>query len=108
VVFDCAAHPAVAARLGALAAPGGRIVLVGVYPGLTPLDLQTLTFKELEVVGTRVYSRDDLETAARMITSAAFDPRPLLTRTVPVDEAPRAIEDLAGGRDVKVLVRGRP
>jgi (R,R)-butanediol dehydrogenase/meso-butanediol dehydrogenase/diacetyl reductase len=108
LVFDCAAHPAVAARLGALAAPAGRIVLVGVYPGLTPVDLQAVTFKELEVVGTRVYSRDDLETAARMITTGAFDPRPLLTRTVPVDEAPQAIEDLVGGRDVKVLVRGRP
>ena len=45
-----------------------------VYPGLTPLDLQAVTFKELEVIGTRVYSRDDLRTAARMITSGAFDP----------------------------------
>jgi (R,R)-butanediol dehydrogenase/meso-butanediol dehydrogenase/diacetyl reductase len=108
LVFDCAAHPAVAARLGALAAPAGRIVLVGVYPGLTPVDLQAVTFKELEVVGTRVYSRDDLETAARMITTGAFDPRPLLTRTVAIDEAPRAIEDLTAGSDVKVLVRGRP
>lgn len=108
VVFDCASHPAVAARLGALAAPAGRVVLVGVYPGLTPVDLQAVTFKELEVIGTRVYSRDDLETAARMITSGAFDPRPLLTRTVTVDEAPQAIADLASGRDVKVLVKGRP
>ncbi|HYY11044.1 MAG TPA: alcohol dehydrogenase catalytic domain-containing protein [Kineosporiaceae bacterium] len=107
VVFDCASHPAVAARLGALAAPAGRVVLVGVYPGLTPVDLQAVTFKELEVVGTRVYSRDDLVTAARMITSGAFDPRPLLTRTVTVDEAPAAIDALASGRDVKVLVQGR-
>ena len=108
VVFDCASHPAVAAQLGALAAPGGRVVIVGVYPGLTPLDLQAVTFKELEVIGTRVYSRDDLHTAARMITSGAFDPRPLLTRIVPLDEAPQAIDDLASGREVKVLVKGRP
>jgi 2-desacetyl-2-hydroxyethyl bacteriochlorophyllide A dehydrogenase len=107
LVFDCAAHPAVAARLGALAAPGGRVVLVGVYPGLTPLDLQAVTFKELEVIGTRVYSRDDLHTAARMITSGAFDPRPLLTRVVSLDEAPQVIDDLASGREVKVLVKGR-
>jgi 2-desacetyl-2-hydroxyethyl bacteriochlorophyllide A dehydrogenase len=107
VVFDCASHPAVAARLAALAVPGGRVVLVGIYPGLTPLDLQAVSFKELELIGTRVYSRDDLHTAARMITSGAFDPRPLLTRIVDIDEAPRAIEDLASGRDVKVLVRGR-
>jgi (R,R)-butanediol dehydrogenase/meso-butanediol dehydrogenase/diacetyl reductase len=108
VVFDCASHPAVAARVAALAVPGGRVVVVGVYPGLTPIDLQAVTFKELEVIGTRVYSRDDLHTAARMITSGAFDPRPLLTSIVSIDEAPRAIDDLASGRDVKVLVKGRP
>ena len=107
VVFDCASHPAVAARVGALAAPGGRVVVVGIYPGLTPIDLQAVSFKELEVIGTRVYSRDDLHTAARMITSGAFDPRPLLTRVVTVDEAPQAIDDLVSGRDVKVLVKGR-
>jgi (R,R)-butanediol dehydrogenase / meso-butanediol dehydrogenase / diacetyl reductase len=108
VVFDCASHPAVAARLGALAVPGGRVVLVGIYPGLTPLDLQAVSFKELEVIGTRVYSRDDLHTAARMITSGAFDPRPLLTSVVSIDDAPQAIEGLTSGRDVKVLVKGRP
>ncbi len=106
VVFDCASHPAVAARLAALATTAGRVVLVGVYPGLTPLDLQTVTFSELEVIGTRVYSRDDLSTAARMITSGVLDPAPLLTRVVPIEEAPAAIADLGSGRDVKVLVRG--
>ena len=42
-----------------------------------------------------------------MIVGGTFDPRPLLTRTVGIDEAPQAIADLASGRDVKVLVRGR-
>jgi (R,R)-butanediol dehydrogenase/meso-butanediol dehydrogenase/diacetyl reductase len=106
VVFDCAAAPAVAARTAALTAPAGRLVLVGVYPGLTPIDLQAVTFKELELIGTRVYSRDDLATAARMIVTGAFDPAPLLTRLVTLDEAPDAVADLAAGRDVKVLVRG--
>ena len=106
VVFDCAAHPAVAARLGALAEPGGRVVLVGVYPGVTPLDLQAVTFKELAVIGTRVYAPDDLATAARMIATGGFDPGPLITRTVGPDEAPAAIAGLASGYDVKVLVRG--
>jgi 2-desacetyl-2-hydroxyethyl bacteriochlorophyllide A dehydrogenase len=107
LVFDCASHPAVAARLAALAQVGGRVVLVGVYPGLTPIDLQAVTFKELEVVGTRVYSRDDLRTAARMIVDGAFDPGPLLTLTVGLDEAPDAVAALSSGREVKVLVRGR-
>ena len=107
VVFDCASHPAVAARLCEATAATGRIVLVGVYPGVTGLDLQAVTFKELQVIGTRVYSRDDLRTATRMIVDGLVDPSPLLTRTVSVDEAPAAIAALPGGHDVKVLVRGR-
>jgi (R,R)-butanediol dehydrogenase / meso-butanediol dehydrogenase / diacetyl reductase len=106
LVVDCAASPAVAARVGALVAPAGRIVVVGVYPGLTPLDLQAVTFKEIELIGTRVYSRGDLAAAARMIVSGAFDPAPLLTRTVGIEEAPDAVADLTTGREVKVLVRG--
>ena len=58
------------------------------------------------MVGTRVYARDDLATAARMIATGAFDPAPLLTRTVGFDDAPAAIAGLASGHDVKVLVRG--
>jgi threonine dehydrogenase-like Zn-dependent dehydrogenase len=42
-----------------------------------------------------------------MIVTKAFDPAPLLTRTVTIDEAPDAVAGLASGRDVKVLVRGR-
>jgi (R,R)-butanediol dehydrogenase / meso-butanediol dehydrogenase / diacetyl reductase len=108
VVFDAAGHPAVAAALAAAAVPGGRVVLVGVYGRPAALDLQALTFKEVTVVGTRVYSREDIRVAAEMVASGGFDPDPLITRTVPLAEAPAAMADLAAGREVKVLVRRAP
>jgi (R,R)-butanediol dehydrogenase/meso-butanediol dehydrogenase/diacetyl reductase len=106
VVFDAAAHPAVAAGLAAAVGPGGRAVLVGVYGAPAPLDLQALTFKEVTVIGTRVYSRDDLRVAAAMVADGRFDPSPLITRSVPLAEAAAAIEDLRAGREVKVLLEG--
>ena len=106
VVFDAAAHPAVAAGLAGAVAVGGRAVLVGVYGAPAPLDLQALTFKEVTVIGTRVYSRDDLRVATAMIADGRFDPSPLITWSVPLTGAAAAVEDLRAGREVKLLVEG--
>src|SRR5829696_6818628 len=106
VVFDAAAHPAVAAGLAEAVAVGGRVVLVGVYGRPAPLDLRALTFKEVTVLGTRVYSRDDLRVATAMVAGGRFDPDPLITRTVPLAQAPAALDDLRAGREVKLLVQG--
>jgi len=108
VVFDAAAHPAVAAGLAGAVAVGGRAVLVGVYGAPAPLDLQALTFKEVTVIGTRVYSRDDLRVATAMIADGRFDPSPLITRSVPLTGAASAVDDLRVGRGVKLLVEGAP
>jgi (R,R)-butanediol dehydrogenase / meso-butanediol dehydrogenase / diacetyl reductase len=108
VVFDAAAHPAVAAELAEAAAVGGRVVLVGVYGRPAPLDLRALTFKEVTVLGTRVYSRDDLRVATAMVADGRFDPAPLITRAVPLAEAATAVDDLRAGREVKLLVQAAP
>jgi (R,R)-butanediol dehydrogenase / meso-butanediol dehydrogenase / diacetyl reductase len=106
VVFDAAAHPAVAAALAEAARPGGRVVLVGIYGPPAALDLRALAFKELTLIGTRVYSRDDIQVATAMVADGRFDPAPLITRSVPLADAPAAVDDLRAGREVKLLVEG--
>ncbi|MCP9213522.1 zinc-dependent alcohol dehydrogenase [Streptomyces cucumeris] len=106
VFFDAAGHPSVAAGMTAVAAPTSRIILVGVYGMPTTVDLQAATFKELTIIGSRVYSRDDIRTATEMIATGRFDAEPFLTRTVPLDGAASAIDELRAGREVKVLVEG--
>ncbi|MDT0352636.1 zinc-dependent alcohol dehydrogenase [Pseudonocardia charpentierae] len=106
VVFDAAGHPAVAALVTDLVAPGGTVVVVAVYGDPAPVDLRAVTFKELTAVGTRVYSRGDLAVATDLVASGRFDPEPFLTSTVTLDEAAAAIADLRRGVGLKVLVRG--
>ncbi|HEX2157076.1 MAG TPA: zinc-binding dehydrogenase, partial [Actinomycetes bacterium] len=108
VVFDAAAHPAVAAALAEAARPGGRVVLVGIYGPPAALDLRAVAFKELTLIGTRVYSRDDIRVATAMVADGRFDPAPLITRSVPLAGAPAAVDDLRAGREVKLLVEGSP
>lgn len=108
VLFDAAAHPGVAERWADCLRPGGRVVIVGIYGRPTPVDLQAAAFKELTVVGTRVYSRPDLQTAVDMITERRFDPEPLLTCDVPLADAAGAVAVLRAGGELKVLVEVSP
>jgi (R,R)-butanediol dehydrogenase/meso-butanediol dehydrogenase/diacetyl reductase len=104
VVFDTAAHPAVAAALASWTTTNGRIVFVGTYGKPTALDLQDIVFRELDTVGTRVYERADMETAVAMIATGRFDPSPLITGTVALADAPAALDRLRSGEDLKVLI----
>jgi (R,R)-butanediol dehydrogenase / meso-butanediol dehydrogenase / diacetyl reductase len=104
VVFDSAGHPAVAASLASWTSVGGRIVFVGVYGKPAALDLQDIVFRELDTVGCRVYERADMETAVAMIATGRFDPSPLITATVALEDAPDALDRLRSGEDLKVLI----
>ena len=104
VAFDAAAVPAVAALLPRLVRPAGRIGLVGTYARPVELDLQAILFKELTVLGNRVYQPADIDAALRMLADdpAAF--RPLISDVVGLDEAPAAFARLRAGDGVKYLV----
>ena len=107
LVFDTAAHPAVAARIASWTATSGRIVIVGTYGAPPNLHLQDVVFRELEMVGCRVYTRGDMETAVSLIADGLFDPEPFITSTVALSEAPEALEKLRSGDELKVLIDGR-
>lgn len=107
VVFDSAGHPAVAAAVARWTATSGRIVFVGIYGRPTPLDLQDVAFRELSAVGCRVYRRQDMETAVTLIADGRFHPEPLITSSVPLADAPLALEKMRSGDELKVLIDAR-
>lgn len=107
LVFDTAAHPAVAANITSWAATGGRVVFVGTYGRPAALNLQDVVFRELGTVGCRVYTRRDMETAVSLIADGRLDPEPFITSTVALSEAPTALAKLRSGDELKVLIDGR-
>ena len=107
IVFDTAAHPAVAANITSWVATSGRIVFVGVYGAPAAINLQEVVFRELETVGCRVYARQDVLGAVSLVASGRFDPQPLITSTVALPEAPLALRKLRSGDELKVLIDGR-
>jgi threonine dehydrogenase-like Zn-dependent dehydrogenase len=105
IVFDTAAHPAVAARLSAATAVRGTIVLVGIYKAPAALDLQAIAFAEQRLVGVRVYTRADVERAVALIESDELDLGRIPVRVFALEDTAAAFELATAATGVlKVLV----
>lgn len=105
IVFDTAAHPSVAPLLAASARVLGTIVLVGVYKKPAEMDLQRITFSENTIVGTRVYTREDMEAAASLVEQDVLGLGRLPVSVYPLEQAAEAFsEATSAGAALKVLV----
>ncbi|RKN45301.1 zinc-dependent alcohol dehydrogenase [Micromonospora endolithica] len=82
----------------------GRLVLVAIHPQPRPVDLHRFFWRELELLGTRLYQRDDMVEAIRLVASGAIPVRRLISRVEPVEAVGAAFEALESGGVMKVLV----
>lgn len=103
VVFDCAAHPSVAAILTQAVRVKGTIEIVGSYKKPAEFPLLDIEFKELTIVGTRVYEKEDFEKAVELLESD-FPFEKLITHVYKVEYAQDGFDILTSGGDaIKVL-----
>ena len=104
VVFEVSG--AAAAVLGAtdLAKVRGTIVVVAIHPTPREINLQRVFWRELRLLGARVYQRVDFETAIELIADGVIPTELMITRVVPLVETRAAFDDLEAGRAMKILV----
>lgn len=104
-VYDCAAHPSVMPHLTKAAAVQGKIVIVGAYKKPAEFNFLEVMFKELELVGTRVYTAEDFDSAIELVNKN-YPFEKLITRVFPVDQAQEGFDILVNGGDaIKVMFR---
>ena len=97
-------QPGVSAALATLSVRG-RLVVVGIHAEPRQLDLHRVFWRELTLVGARVYRRDDFEEAVRLLHSGVIPADALISAVEPLGTADRAFARLAAGDGVmKVLV----
>lgn len=82
----------------------GRLVMVAVHPRPCPVDLHRLSLRELELFGARLYRRDDVFEAVRLVTGGAIPVERLTSRIVPVRDVGDAFAALDGGCIMKILI----
>ena len=103
--FDCAAHPSVQNTLMDVIKVRGTAVVVGSYKKPPEVDLLKVEFKELTLIGIRVYERRDFDIAARILASGTIDFEQILTVSAP-EQAPQVFQDLLKGTNaIKMLFK---
>ncbi|WP_327341898.1 zinc-dependent alcohol dehydrogenase [Streptomyces europaeiscabiei] len=83
----------------------GRLCLVAIHPRPREINLHRFFWRELTLVGARLYNRDDFEKAVALVADGTIPADRLISKVVPLTEAPAAFEALEAGGDVmKILV----
>ena len=83
----------------------GRLCLVAIHPRPREVDLFRFFWRELTLIGARLYQRADFEKAVELVAGNEIPAAQLISKVVPLGLAPSAFEALEAGGDVmKVLV----
>ncbi|CAM3311233.1 zinc-binding dehydrogenase [Paracoccus nototheniae] len=97
VVFECAGvGPAVADAVRNVRA-GGRVAIVSIHKGPQLVDLQALSFREIELIGMRVYTREDFNLAAGLLQEMTQKLLWLAGDARKLEDAPELFEQLGQG-----------
>jgi 2-desacetyl-2-hydroxyethyl bacteriochlorophyllide A dehydrogenase len=83
----------------------GRLVLVAIHSMRRSVDLHRFFWRELTLIGARLYDRGDFETAVELVASGQLPLDGMLTRVVPLRQVGEAFAALeAGDAVMKVLI----
>lgn len=105
VVFECAGHPSSAREMTALARSRGVIVNLSVFKKPVELDLQAVNFKEIEIIGSRVYEREDFLEAIALAPTLPLDG--IVSRAFALEDVVEAFQQFRSGDVCKVLILPR-
>ena len=105
-VFEATGIPKAAERMLAPVAIAGTLVVVGIFPGAIPVDLRDVAFRELRLVGIRMYTPAEFDRAICLVASGEINVAPLITDVYPLDRAVEAFDRTEAGTDnIKILIR---
>ena len=105
VVFEVSGSVAGATVMTELACLRGRIVVVAIFPEPTRVKLYELFWKELSMVGARVYEPADYERAIALVAGGEFPLADLITSVEPLERLPHVLTTLdANSEAIKVLI----
>lgn len=94
VVFEVSGSQPGVDLMTAAAAARGRIVMVAIHASKPSIDLFQFFWRELELLGARVYHREDYEQAMQLIADGAIDCGSFITDIQPLDGIQGAFEAL--------------
>jgi (R,R)-butanediol dehydrogenase / meso-butanediol dehydrogenase / diacetyl reductase len=105
VAFEVSGAAAGVATAVEALATRGRLVQVAIHPQPREVSLHRVFWRELTLIGARLYDRGDFETAVGLIADGSIPAATLISRIEPLEHVERAFQALESGDGVmKVLV----
>jgi len=105
VVFEVSGSVPGAEVMTKLAKVRGRIVVVAIFAKPPPVDLFQFFWRELRLVGVRVYEPEDYERAIELAASGALPLEKVISERLPLDGLQASFEGmLAGAEKMKILI----
>ena len=96
VIFEVSGTQAGVDTMTEAAATRCRIVMVAIHGTKPTVDLFKFFWREIELLGARVYEPDDYNQAIELVASGAIDCNSMITDVRPLDEITSAFEALSG------------
>lgn len=105
VVFEVAGVQATVNLMTEIAGIRSRIVMVAIHGQPKNVNLFHLFWKELQLIGARVYEKEDYEEAIQLITANELPFEALITKVKPLTKIQKVFEDIDKNPDgMKVLL----
>ncbi|MEM6550638.1 MAG: alcohol dehydrogenase catalytic domain-containing protein [Planctomycetota bacterium] len=105
VVFEVSGAAPSVEMMTRLARVRGRVVVVAIVPEPKPVDLFQVFWKELQIIGTRVYEEQDYDRAIELLATGAIDPTPLITGEFGLNQLGEAFDQLSTKPEhMKILI----
>lgn len=104
VVIDCVSRESSVAQAVELVDKGGAVMIVGVAEGATPVPLGLIQDRELALVGSLMYVREDFTAALDLLATGAVPVDEIISAAYDLDHAAEAFAASADAENVKVLV----
>jgi len=109
VVFDCAGVEKSIRDAMAVVRKGGRIIVCGIFGSEVKVKMVDVQDRELELIGTIMYTRRDITDAIHMAARGALNPDLFITKEFSLDDAVQAFKAaLDAKNNVKVIFAINP
>jgi len=103
LIYETSGAPSAFADAIGLAAPGGRIALLGLPGEAHPVFTTQIVRKELSIKGSMIYT-DEFPGVLELLSSGRIDPTPLISDVIGLAEVDNAIKNFNAPDRIKVLV----
>ncbi|TMR90988.1 zinc-dependent alcohol dehydrogenase [Nonomuraea basaltis] len=104
VAFEVSGAAAAVLGVTDLVKVRGTVVVVAIHPEPRPVNLQRVFWRELRLLGARVYQRADFVRAVELLDTGVIPAGELITEVVPITGTADAFAALESGRAMKILV----